>query len=105
MSPRGNLFDLWSQPRMDWETILIWGGSSTAACGVYLWGPTMIALLLGVSVQQAAAYFVFVSAAGVRGRIVVTLIAPLMGRRARSVSSGDSAARSHWRSPDTTTRY
>jgi MFS transporter, putative metabolite:H+ symporter len=66
--PRGNLLDLWSQPRMFWETILIWGGSSTAAYGVYLWGPTIVALLLGVSVQQAAAYFVFVSAAGVTGR-------------------------------------
>ncbi len=44
--PRGNLLDLWSQPRMFWETCLIWGGSSTAAYGVYLWGPTIVALLL-----------------------------------------------------------
>lgn len=79
--PRGNLLDLWSQPRMFWETILIWGGSSTAAYGVYLWGPTIVALLLGVPVPTAAAYFVFVSAAGVIGKIVVTLIAPLIGRR------------------------
>jgi putative MFS transporter len=79
--PRGNLLDLWSQPRMFWETVLIWGGSSTAAYGVYLWGPTIVALLLGVSVQQAAAYFVFVSAAGVIGKIVVTLMAPVIGRR------------------------
>jgi putative MFS transporter len=86
--PRGNLLDLWTQPRMFWETILIWGGSSTAAYGVYLWGPTIVALLLGVSVQQAAAYFVFVSAAGVTGKIVVTLIAPLIGRRALGVIWG-----------------
>jgi putative MFS transporter len=86
--PRGNLFDLWSQPRMFWETILIWGGSSTAAYGVYLWGPTIVALLLGLSVQQAATYFVFVSAAGVIGKIVVTLIAPLIGRRALGVIWG-----------------
>jgi putative MFS transporter len=86
--PRGNLLDLWSQPRMFWETILIWGGSSTAAYGVYLWGPTIVALLLGVSVPQAAAYFVFVSAAGVTGKIVVTLIAPLIGRRALGVIWG-----------------
>jgi putative MFS transporter len=86
--PRGNLLDLWSQPRMFWETILIWGGSSTAAYGVYLWGPTIVALLLGVSVQQAAAYFVFVSAAGVTGKIIVTLIAPLAGRRVLGVTWG-----------------
>ncbi len=86
--PRGNLLDLLSQPRMFWETILIWGGSSTAAYGVYLWGPTIVALLLGVPVPKAAAYFVFVSAAGVTGKIVVTLIAPLIGRRVLGVVWG-----------------
>src|SRR5579884_220370 len=79
--PRGNLLDLLSRPRMFWETILIWGGSSTAGYGVYLWGPTIVALLLKVPVPQAAKYFVFVSGAGVFGKIVVTLVAPLMGRR------------------------
>jgi MFS transporter, putative metabolite:H+ symporter len=86
--PRGNLLDLWSQPRMFWETILIWGGSSTAGYGVYLWGPTIVALLLGVPVPKAAAFFVFVSAAGVTGKIVVTLIAPLIGRRVLGVVWG-----------------
>ncbi len=79
--PRGNLLDLLSQPRMFWETILIWGGSSTAGYGVYLWGPTIVALLLHIPVPKAAAYFVIVSGAGVFGKIVVTLVAPLMGRR------------------------
>jgi putative MFS transporter len=79
--PRGNLLDLLSQPRMFWETILIWGGSSTAGYGVYLWGPTIVALLLKVPVPQAAKFFIFVTAAGVTGKIVVTLIAPLIGRR------------------------
>ncbi len=36
---------------------------------------------LNVPVQKAAAYFVFVSGAGVTGKIVVTLITPLIGRR------------------------
>jgi MFS transporter, putative metabolite:H+ symporter len=79
--PSGNLLDLLSQPRMFWETILIWGGSSTAAYGVYLWGPTIVALLLKIPVPQAAKYFIFVTAAGVTGKIIVTLIAPLIGRR------------------------
>lgn len=86
--PRGNLLDLLSQPRMFWETLLIWGGSSTAGYGVYLWGPTIVALLLKVPVPQAAKYFVFVSAAGVAGKIIVTLIAPLMGRRLLGVLWG-----------------
>jgi MFS transporter, putative metabolite:H+ symporter len=86
--PRGNLLDLLSQPRMFWETILIWGGSSTAGYGVYLWGPTIVALLLKVPVPEAAKYFVFVSAAGVAGKIVVTFIAPLIGRRVLGVLWG-----------------
>ena len=86
--PSGNLLDLLSQPRMFLETILIWGGSSTAGYGVYLWGPTIVALLLKVPVPQAAKYFVFVSAAGVTGKIIVTLISPLMGRRLLGVLWG-----------------
>jgi putative MFS transporter len=66
---------------MFWETVLIWGGSSTAGYGVYLWGPTIVALLLNIPVPRAAAYFVLVSGAGVTGKIVVTLLAPLIGRR------------------------
>ncbi|HTV44440.1 MAG TPA: MFS transporter [Stellaceae bacterium] len=90
--PRGNLLDLLSQPRMFWETILIWGGSSTAGYGVYLWGPTIVALLLKVSVPQAAKYFVFVAGAGVTGKIIVTLIAPLLGRRLLGVLWGFAGA-------------
>ena len=51
-------------PRRFWETVIIWGGSSTAAYGVYLWGPTIVALLLHIPVPQAAKYFVFVAGAG-----------------------------------------
>jgi MFS transporter, putative metabolite:H+ symporter len=66
---------------MFFETILIWGGSSSAMYGVYLWGPTIVALLLGVNVPRAAAFFVFVSGAGVLGKITVTFLAPVLGRR------------------------
>jgi putative MFS transporter len=90
--PRGNLLDLLHHPRMFWETVLIWGGSSTAGYGVYLWGPTIVALLLGVPVPRAAAYFIIVSGAGVTGKIVVTLIAPLMGRRLLGVIWGFGGA-------------
>src|SRR5215467_4221262 len=92
IQPRGNWLDLWSQPRMFWETLLIWGGSSTAAYGVYLWGPTIVALLLNIPVPKAAAYFVIVSGAGVIGKIVVTLIAPLLGRRLLGVIWGFGGA-------------
>jgi MFS transporter, putative metabolite:H+ symporter len=86
--PRGSLAELYRYPRMFWETILIWGGSSTAGYGVYLWGPTIVALALGVSVPRAAAYFVFVALGGVVGKIVVTFLAPLTGRRPLGVVWG-----------------
>ena len=38
-------------------------------------------LLLGIPVPQAAKYFVFVAAAGVVGKIVVSFVSPLIGRR------------------------
>ncbi len=79
--PRGRLSDLWAQPRHFWETLLIWGGAATAAYGVYLWGPTVISLLLKVPVPQAAKYFIWVAGAGVTGKIVVSFLAPLIGRR------------------------
>ena len=86
--PRANLLDLLSQPKMFVETILIWGGSSIAMYGVYLWGPTIVALLLNVSVPRAAGYFVFVSGAGVLGKIAVTFLAPIIGRRPLGVVWG-----------------
>jgi putative MFS transporter len=86
--PRANLLDLLSQPKMFVETVLIWGGSSIAMYGVYLWGPTIVALLLNVSVPRAAGYFVFVSGAGVLGKIAVTFLAPIIGRRPLGVVWG-----------------
>jgi putative MFS transporter len=79
--PSGRATELYSNPRRFWEAVIIWGGSSTAAYGVYLWGPTIVALLLHIPVAQAAKYFVFVAGAGVLGKILVTFLSPLMGRR------------------------
>jgi putative MFS transporter len=79
--PRGRLSELLSQPRQFWETLLIWGGAATAAYGVYLWGPTVVALLLKVPVPVAAKYFIYVTGAGIVGKIIVSFLAPLIGRR------------------------
>jgi putative MFS transporter len=79
--PSGSLAELYRNPTRFWETVIIWGGASTAAYGVILWGPTIVSLLLGVSVPMAAGYFVIVTAAGIVGKIVVSIVAPLMGRR------------------------
>jgi MFS transporter, putative metabolite:H+ symporter len=79
--PTGRISELYNKPRRFWDTVIIWGGSSTAAYGVYLWGPTIVALLLHIPVPRAAGYFVFVAGSGVVGKILVTFISPLMGRR------------------------
>ncbi|HXA25270.1 MAG TPA: MFS transporter [Acetobacteraceae bacterium] len=79
--PSGRFAELYQNPTRFWETVIIWGGASTAAYGVYLWGPTIVSLLLRITVQQAAGYFVFVAGAGVLGKIVVSIVSPMMGRR------------------------
>ncbi len=80
-TPSGSLTELYRSPKRFWETLIIWGGASTAAYGVYLWGPTIVALLLHVSVPRAAGYFVFVAGAGVLGKVVVSIVSPIIGRR------------------------
>jgi MFS transporter, putative metabolite:H+ symporter len=92
VQPRANLGELYHNPRLFWQTILIWGGSSSAVYGYILWGPTIIALALQVEPAQAAKYFLIISASGVTGKILVCFIAPLMGRRALGVAFGLLAA-------------
>jgi putative MFS transporter len=89
--PRGRLSELLHHPRMFWETVINWGGSSTAGYGIYLWGPTIVALVLKVPVPQAAKYFIFVALGGVVGKIVVTFLAPAIGRRLLGVLWGVGA--------------
>ena len=88
-APRASLTELFSvNPRLFWQTILIWGGSSSAAYGYYLWGPTIVALALHLEPAQAAKYFIYVSATGVIGKIIVSLIASKLGRRTLGVLFG-----------------
>ena len=87
--PRASLTELFSvNPRLFWQTILIWGGSSSAAYGYYLWGPTIVALALHLEPAQAAKYFIYVAGTGVIGKIIVSLIAPKLGRRMLGILFG-----------------
>jgi len=79
-------------PRLFWQTILIWGGSASAVYGYILWGPTIIALALQVDPAQAAKYFLIISASGVTGKILVSFVAPMLGRRPLGVTFGLLAA-------------
>jgi putative MFS transporter len=90
--PSASIGELYRSPRRFWETVINWGAASTAAYGVYLWGPTIVALLLGIPVAKAAGYFVLVAGAGVVGKIVVSIISPLIGRRVCGILFGCLAA-------------
>ena len=87
--PRASLGELYSvKPRLFWQTLLIWGGSSSAAYGYYLWGPTIVSLALHVTPPQAAKYFIYVAGTGVIGKIIVSLIASSLGRRVLGIVFG-----------------
>jgi putative MFS transporter len=73
--------DLFAEQRRFWLTVLIWFGASTANYGVFLWGPTIVALLLGVAPQDAAKMFIYVSLAGVLGRTGFAFLANRVGRK------------------------
>ena len=79
--PRASLAELYASPRLFWQTLLIWGGATTAGFGYLLWGPTIIALTLHASVAKAAEYFVYVSVSAMIGRLLIAWLAQKTGRR------------------------
>ncbi|MBN8990383.1 MAG: MFS transporter [Rhizobiales bacterium] len=80
-APSARFADLFAEQRRFWLTVLIWFGASTANYGVFLWGPTIVALLLGVAPQDAAKMFIYVSLAGVLGRTGFAFLAHRVGRK------------------------
>lgn len=73
--------ELFVDPRRVVLISLTWLGASTAFYGVYLWGPTIIALLLNISPRDAAKYFVYVGLVGVAGKILFSVLPQWIGRR------------------------
>ncbi|HET6223550.1 MAG TPA: MFS transporter, partial [Dongiaceae bacterium] len=81
-SPSSTSFaDLLAEPRLFWLTVIVWFGASTANYGVFLWGPTIVALLMGASAKEAALLFVVVSLTGMLGRVGFSLLPQWLGRR------------------------
>jgi MFS transporter, putative metabolite:H+ symporter len=79
--PRASFAELYSRPSLFWLVVLIWGGAATAGYGMLLWGPTIVAQLMSISVKQAAHFFVYVTFAGIVGKFIFSFIAPISGRR------------------------
>jgi MFS transporter, putative metabolite:H+ symporter len=80
-APATRFADLFDQPRLFWLTLITWLASTTTNYGVLLWGPTIIALLMGVSPADAARIFVFVALAGTLGRTIFSVLPQWLGRR------------------------
>ncbi len=75
------LSELFVDPRRAALIGITWLCASTAFYGVYLWGPTIIALLLNISPRDAAKYFVYVGFVGVAGKILFSVLPQWLGRR------------------------
>ncbi|HEY0184671.1 MAG TPA: MFS transporter [Rhodopila sp.] len=91
--PRARMGELLAQPRLFAFVGLTWLGLATAIYGVLLWGPTVVALLLGITARQAATYFVYVTFAGLSGKILFSFLAQWLGRkRCGEITAYGSAA-------------
>jgi putative MFS transporter len=73
--------ELLASPRFFWLTLITWVGSGTAIYGIYLWGPTIVALLLKIPVSQSAHYFVYVALAGIAGKVLLSWLPQKIGRK------------------------
>lgn len=86
--------DLFRYPRslaVSWLTSI---GAQTASYGVSLWGPTLFVLQLGVTPAYAAYLFIWVTAAGIAGRVAFSLMSETLGRRPAGVLCGFGGAAS-----------
>jgi putative MFS transporter len=80
-APPPTVLDAPSDPRRRMAlVVLLQVGLSITLTGVLLWGPTILAQLFQISAQQAAGYFVWVSLAGLLGRLVFTFVPARIGR-------------------------
>ena len=73
--------DLFKHPRslaVSWMASI---GAQTAGYGIILWAPTLFVLQLGVTPAYAAYLFLWVSLAGVAGRISFSFLSEIIGRR------------------------
>jgi putative MFS transporter len=79
-APSASLTELYQRPGRFWFTIIVWLMISTANYGVYLWGPTVTAMLMQINAAQAAKYFVWISLSGFLGRACFSILPIYIGR-------------------------
>jgi putative MFS transporter len=77
----GRFRDLWDDQRRFWLTVIPWLGIATTVYGVLLWGPAIVALVLGVAPKEAARLFIVVNCGDILGRVIFSLLPTRIGRR------------------------
>jgi putative MFS transporter len=87
-----SLLELFADPRRAALVGVTWLFAAIAFYGVYLWGPTIIALLLSITPREAAKYFVYVGIVGVAGKTLFSVLPQLIGRRRSGELMGYAAA-------------
>jgi MFS transporter, putative metabolite:H+ symporter len=75
------LRELYADPARFWFSIVVGLCLSTAGYGVYLWGPTIVAMKLNMSVKDAGQIFFYISLSGVAGKIIMSVLPHYIGRR------------------------
>lgn len=83
-----SLGGLFAERRAFWLVTIVFLAISTANYGVYLWGPTIVALVLGIPIQQAAGIFIYVALAGIAGKIAFSVLPQRIGRRSSGILAG-----------------
>jgi len=91
-APEPGLLELFADPRRVVLVALVWLCASIAFYGVYQWGPTIFAQLLGVAPPQAARLFLLVSIVGVAGKVLFSVLPQRIGRRRSGELMGYAAA-------------
>jgi putative MFS transporter len=87
--PRASLTELFSvNPRLFWQTILIWGGSASAVYGYYLCGADNHRPGAPGRARPGGEIFHLRLRHRRHGKIVVSLIAPKIGRRSLGIVFG-----------------
>jgi putative MFS transporter len=86
------LFQLFASPRRVVLVGGVWLCAAVAFYGVYQWGPTIFAQVLGVAPREAARLFILVGIAGTAGKVLFSLLPQWIGRRRSGELMGYGAA-------------
>jgi MFS transporter, putative metabolite:H+ symporter len=79
--PRGRWSELFAKRRLALLVFLTMGGAATVDYAVMMWGPTIISLLLKISIKEAAGYMVVVILCGLTGKVGFSFAPNYFGRR------------------------